>query len=218
MNYYDANPYELIYYYRCGCEWAMEWLVIMYRNLMHRIVTELCHSRPELQEYHDDLYVEAMMGLNDAVRTYRDDTGASFYTFLILVAKRAVANSSRQYLQYDNSQPDGTFISLDKPVARNSVLCDVVYSDNSLLNPLYCMKLDNFMNDLDHTASCMSDRERQVLYRWMQGDKYKDAARMLGCSEKAYDGYMQRVRKKILRTLFDNGYKPVKSRKKAALH
>lgn len=218
MNYYDANPYELIYYYRCGCEWAMDWLVRMYRNLMHRIVTELCHTRPELEECHDDLYVEAMMGLHDAVRTYRDDSSASFYTFLVLVAKRSIGNTCRQYMQLDNNQPDGLLISLDRPVGRNAVLYDVVYSDNSLSNPLYCMKIQNFMQDLDHTASCMNERERQVLYRWMQGEKYKDAAKTLGCSQKAYDGYMQRVRKKILRTLFDNGYKPVKSHPKAALH
>lgn len=218
MNCYDANPYELIYYYRCGCEWAMEWLVIMYRNLMHRIVTEICHARPELQESHDDLYVEAMMGLHDALRTYRDDTSASFYTFLVLVAKRSIMNSIRQYMLNDNFQADSCLISLDRPVGRNAVLYDVVYSDNSLSNPLYCMKLENFMHDLDRTASCMNDREKQVLYRWMQGDKYKDAARKLGCSEKAYDGYMQRVRKKVLRTLFDNGYKPLKSCRKAALH
>lgn len=218
MNYYDTNPYELLYYARCGCEWAVDWLVISYRQLLHSIVTETCCGMPGMDVNHDDLYIEAMMGLYDAMRTYRDDCNASFYTFVTIVAKRAVLNRARHYLLYQDFQKDSFVVSLDMPVARTSILSDVVHKDNSMGDPLYCLHLQNTVDALDRAALRLSEKERRVLYHWIQGSTYKDAANRLGCSEKSYDGYMQRVRRKVYKTLFENGYKPLKSPQNAALH
>lgn len=194
----NYNVYELLYMYHAGCTYAgnlMEETVqkVLY-SMVHEKIKTYCKGS---MLYFDDLYQEAVIAMYEAMNAYRDDRQASFMTYLKIVVDRRLKNTCRDLFLRKNNRYFQC-ISLDElfeEVEIDSLL--VMESHDFLSSPEYKLHFNECRENLDKAISGLTASEKEVMYSWVNGDTYAVGAEKLKMPKKAYDGKLQKVRKKI---------------------
>ena len=91
MNYKEFNDYELIDQIHSCNEDANEILIYKYRPLIVSVAQKLikyCNGGVDL----NDLIQEGMLGLNEAINSFRDDREASFSTYARICIQRRIVS------------------------------------------------------------------------------------------------------------------------------
>lgn len=197
------NVYELVYYMRMGSKDATRMLIRKYEKDFHMItgmrIREAIRT-PYLAMYEDDLFLEALLSLEQAVNSYRRDGGANLDSYIRLVANRRVASTIRllkrrsgrihnEALSLDDV-PNGSFNEYDTRL-------EMIPQTNMLAEPEYHYHYESARARLDDCIDHLSEKEKKVCACWQEGLSYQEAARRLNITTKAYDGRLQRVRKKL---------------------
>ena len=154
MNYKNFNDYELLeYIYSCN-EDANEILIYKYRPLIVNIAKKLlkyCNGGVDL----NDLIQEGMLGLNDAINSFRDDKETNFGTYAKLCIERRIytlAKSTRTYknkiLNESISIEDEDDFPIDRFLMDNSSNPDSMISENDFQNTIIS-KLECQLTDLE---------------------------------------------------------------------
>ncbi len=192
MNYKNFNDYELLeYIYSCN-EDANEILLYKYRPLIVNIAKKMlkyCNGGVDL----NDLIQEGMLGLNDAINSFRDDRKTNFGTYAKLCIERRIytlAKSTRTYknkiLNESISIEDEEDFPIDRFLMDNSSNPDSMISDN------------DFQNNIISKLECqLTDLERQVLELKKNDFSYKEIADILEKEPKAIDNALQRIKNKL---------------------
>lgn len=196
MNYKEFNDYELLeQIYSCS-EDANEILLYKYRPL---IVSEAkkyikySHGGVDL----NDLIQEGLLGLNDAINSFRDEKEANFGTYAKLCVQRKMTNLIRSTMTY-----------------KNKILNDYVSIDNDEEEPVDYFLVDNSTNPvnmildydfqsrvLSKVSDKLSDIEKEVLELKINGFTYKEIANLLEKDAKAIDNCIQRIKFKVKKTM-----------------
>ena len=193
--YTEYTDEELVELLRQGDTEVMDYLLEKYKFIVRQKARVLYLAGGEA----DDLIQEGMIGLFKAIRDYRGDKEASFYTFAQLCVDRqmynAIQSSTRQ-----KHQPLNSYISLNKPVFEED--SEETYLDllqeGELLNPealLIGQENKNFLEN--QMEKNLSSFESRVLTLYLQGRSYFEIANMLDKPEKSIDNALQRVKKKL---------------------
>lgn len=192
MNYKNFNDYELLeYIYSCN-EDANEILIYKYRPLIVNIAKKLlkyCNGGVDL----NDLIQEGMLGLNDAINSFRDDKETNFGTYAKLCIERRIytlAKSTRTYknkiLNESISIEDEDDFPIDRFLMDNSSNPDSMISEN------------DFQNTIISKLECqLTDLEKQVLELKKNDFSYKEIADILEKEPKAIDNALQRIKNKL---------------------
>ena len=167
-----------------GDPYAAELLVLRY----NRLVRVCCRPLFLMGASHEDLIQEGMLGLALAIRSYRQDRGASFRTYAercirnrILTAVRTAASGRHEALN--------TALPLDAETEdRPSYAGD---PETRIIDT------DAFQERLRRYQDMLSPLERQVLELYLQGMSYEEISRTLNRSGKSVDNAVQRIRKKL---------------------
>ena len=192
MNYKNFNDYELLdYIYSCN-EDANEILLYKYRPLIVSTAQKLfkyCTGGVDL----NDLIQEGMLGLNDAINSFRDDKEANFGTYARLCIERRIyslAKSTRTYknkiLNESFSLEDEEDLTIDRFLMDNSTNPDSMISDNDYQN--------NIITKLEEQLTSL---EKQFLELKKNDFNYKEIADILDKEPKAIDNALQRIKTKL---------------------
>ncbi len=197
------NPYELIYMIRTGDQVALEMLIEQYTPVINTFIKTAMITYPAYQPYVEDFRLEARMAVVDAVDTYRNDTEASFDTFLHVVLKRRISNLLRKHRSQAPLYSRNN-LQLDMMVNEEESYYDLIEQKNPMNNPTYYTEYNMANERLEECINGLSTAERAVLECLRRRETYAEAAARLNCTTKAYDGKVQRVRRKIRKAVNGN--------------
>lgn len=162
--------------------------VAKYRALAKRIGLDTC-----------DLMQEGLLGLEEAINSYRDNKDMKFSSFANMCIERQILS----VLNY-HSRKKHTFLndscSIDVEDEKGRTMLD--YSLKSDIDPLVMMEKEEEKNSIyDLMTKDLSKLEKEVFELKLNGLDYREIARLLNKSYKSIDSALQRIRVKLKKIL-----------------
>ncbi len=196
INLNKCSDEELVNLYRQGNEQAVEYLFEKYKNLVRKKAKAMYLAGGD----NDDLIQEGMIGLYKAVRDYKEERDASFFTFASMCINRqmitAVTASNRK-----KNIPLNSYVSFDSPVSgeedSDMKLADVL-PPSIEQNPEKLFIDKEFANDLQKKVmESLSSFEKEVFKYYMDGKDYIEISENMNKTPKSIDNALQRIRNKV---------------------
>lgn len=197
--YQHETDEEVVQFAKDGDDIATEYLINKYRNFV----------RVKAKSYflvgadREDIIQEGMIGLYKAIRDFKHDKLSSFRAFAELCITRQIITAIKTATRQKHI-PLNSYISLNKPVYDED-------SDRTMLDVLSVAKVSDpeevFINhelsdDLrEKIQENLSELESQVLISYLEGKSYQEMAKELRRHVKSIDNALQRVKRKIEKTL-----------------
>lgn len=193
----DASDIELIKKAKNNDPQAIDSIIKKYRNLVQIKVSKYYIDGAE----REDLVQEGLIGLFKAIKSFDINKDISFKTFANLCIERqiitAIKGSKRQ-----KNLPLNTYVSLNNSAYENedgedeNKLIDV-YNSSTAEDPLETITKNEFYsNMLKDINNSLSNFEKEVLNKFIEGKSYVQIAESLNSPVKSVDNAMQRIRKK----------------------
>ena len=198
-NYKDMSDEDLINIIKSGDKLALEFLIDKYKELVSMKTSKFFMIGGEKE----DIMQEGLIGLFKAVKSYNPEKQNSFKTFANLCIERqlitAIKSSNRQ-----KHQPLNSYLSLNMSAYEDdeeSNLLDV-FDAHKMEDPLEMITKQEYYKTVeDAIDKSLSDFEKQVLNRYMQGESYVQIAEKLDTPVKSIDNAIQRIRKKAIKNM-----------------
>ena len=148
---------------------------------------------------HDDVVQEGMIGLYNAIKSFREEGLSRFRTFAELCVTRqiitAVKTATRQKHLALNQ-----YVSLERRISDEdpeSALLDLI-PDEQVLDPEKVFVERQFREYMcGRVLADLSDLEASVLQCYLFGKSYQEIAKELSCGTKSIDNALQRAKRKI---------------------
>ena len=186
-DYSGYTDEELLELLNGGQEDVMDYLIDKYKSMVRKKARVLYLMGGD----QDDLIQEGMIGLFKAVRDYRKDKDASFYTFAQLCVDRqlynAVQSSNRQ-----KHRPLNSYISLNSQEGENELRSFQQNSPESIV-----IDREDAQTTEQKIREQLSEFENQVLEKYLNGENYLQIADAMDRSPKSIDNALQRIRSKV---------------------
>ena len=145
----------------------------------------------------DDLIQEGMIGLFKAVRDYKSDKEASFYSFAQLCITRQLS-SALEAANLKKHMPLNTYISFSQSDGDGTEFEEMLQDDIASPEQLLIEK-EKFKEFKEQLWNKLSNMEKKVLQLYLEGNNYTTIAHMLGKSDKSIDNALSRIRQKLKR-------------------
>ena len=183
-------------------EEALEFLICKYKELVNTKVGKYFMIGAE----REDIVQEGLIGLYKAIKDYKIGMQNSFKSFANLCIERqlitAIKTSNRQ-----KHMPLNSYLSLNMTAyngeenGNETEVVDVLDA-NVIEDPLDTITKKEYMNTVGTVIdNSLSDFEKKVLNRYVQGESYIKIAQMLDMPVKSVDNAIQRIRKKTIKNL-----------------
>ncbi|MFR8104298.1 MAG: RNA polymerase sporulation sigma factor SigH [Clostridia bacterium] len=199
--YNQMTDEDLIEVIKSGDKNALEYLITKYKELVNMKVGKYFIIGAEKE----DIIQEGMIGLYKAIKGFNKEKQNSFKTFANLCIERqlitAIKTSNRQ-----KHMPLNSYLSLNTSAYEedDTTLIDI-FDSHSIEDPLDTITKKEYYKMVEDTIDkSLSDFEKQVLVRYVQGESYVDIAARLDSPVKSIDNAIQRIRKKAIRNIMDN--------------
>ena len=196
-NYSNYSDNDLIALVRKGDRIAEEQLALRYTRLV-----KVC-SRPYFLVGGDgeDLIQEGMLGLLSAIREYDPSLNASFKTYAEICVKRriysAIKTASRK-----KHEPLNDMVSFDDVLSDENLSTAASYGEAYRRSPEEQVLARESAEEIIQTYSrCLSKFESEILKLYLGGSSYSEIAEACGKTEKSVDNAVQRIRRKLARSL-----------------
>ena len=181
---------------------ALEFLLSKYKDLVNMKVGKYFIIGAE----REDMVQEGMIGLYKAVQNFEDDKQSSFKSFANMCVERqmitAIKTSNRQ-----KHMPLNSYLSLNVSAGddedNGKDLMDI-FDANLIEDPLDTITKKEYYKNIEVTIDkSLSDFEKQVLKRFINGESYEQIATKLDTPVKSVDNAIQRIRKKAIKNIMD---------------
>ncbi len=183
-------------------EEALEFLICKYKELVNTKVGKYFMIGAE----REDIVQEGLIGLYKAIKDYKIGMQNSFKSFANLCIERqlitAIKTSNRQ-----KHMPLNSYLSLNMTAyngdenGNETEVVDVLDA-NVIEDPLDTITKKEYMNTVGTVIdNSLSDFEKKVLNRYVQGESYMKIAQKLDMPVKSVDNAIQRIRKKTIKNL-----------------
>ncbi|MFW5696934.1 MAG: RNA polymerase sporulation sigma factor SigH [Fimbriimonadaceae bacterium] len=185
---------EVVTMAQCGTSEAAESLIDRYRMLVESKARTYFLVGAE----HDDVVQEGMIGLCKAIRDFREDRLNKFRPFAELCVTRQIITAVKTATRHKHA-PLNASVSLNQtlsPEHGDCALIDLVPDERPTPDqePQEDALPQNFTEMIDST---LSELEKCVLSRYLDGQSYREMSLDLNCHTKSIDNALQRVKKKI---------------------
>lgn len=187
-----------------GDEFATEYLINKYKNFV----------RVKAKSYflvgadREDIIQEGMIGLYKAIRDFRADKLSSFRAFAELCITRQIITAIKTATRQKHI-PLNSYISLNKPIYdedSDRTMLDIL-SGTKITDPEEVFISHELSDDLrEKIQENLSELESQVLLSYLEGKSYQEMAKELNRHVKSIDNALQRVKRKIEKTLGEKHY------------
>lgn len=202
LDYNNMSDEELINSIRADDKKALEFLICKYKDLVNSKVNKYFIIGAEKE----DIIQEGLIGLYKAIKDYKDDKQNSFKSFANLCIERqlitAIKSSNRQ-----KHMPLNSYLSLNMPAYEDSdgnadTEVMEILDANIIEDPLDTITKKEYMSNVESVIdTSLSDFEKKVLNRYIQGESYVKIAQKLDAPVKSVDNAIQRIRKKTVKNL-----------------
>lgn len=193
---------ELITKVRANDKCALNFLMDRYKDVVNMKVSKYYISGAE----RDDIVQEGLIGLYKAVKNFDKEKQNSFKTFANLCIERqiitAIKGSNRQ-----KHIPLNSYLSLNSSNYENEngdeegELIEVLDA-NAIEDPLETVTKNEYYKQVEKTIEeSLSDFEKKVLFRFIDGQTYMQIAESLNSPVKSVDNAIQRIRKKTAKNI-----------------
>lgn len=194
-DYADMEDEEVLTYVHKGCKLGIEHLIEKYKPL----VRAKARSYFLIGADREDIVQEGMIGLFKAVRDYKDDKSIPFKIFAEMCITRQIITAVKTATRQKHI-PLNSYVSLNKKVFdedSDKFLIEVI-QEVSIANPeeLFINK-EQFTVIESRVMELLSPFEKEVLAKYLAGITYQDIAKHLKKPVKSVDNALQRLKKKI---------------------
>lgn len=193
MNYKEFNDYELLDQIHCCNEDANEILLYKYRPLIVNLAQKnikYCKGGVDL----NDLIQEGLLGLNEAINSFRNEKDANFGTFAKLCIDRRMSNLIKSTMTYKNRILND-YVPIDNEIENGTI--DYFLADNSN-NPGYMMESKEISNILlSKINDVLSDSEKEVFELKLKGFNNREISQKLNKEYKVIINCDQRIKSKL---------------------
>lgn len=202
IEYDKMTDEQLINLIKKEDETALNNLIERYKDAVNIRVTKYYISGAEKE----DLVQEGLIGLYKSIKNFDTDKQNSFKTFANLCIERqiitAIKGSTRQ-----KHMPLNSYISLNTSTFENedgveeNKLIDVL-NTKTVEDPLDTITKNEYIEDVEKAIDkSLSDFEKKVLSKYVQGQSYIQIADSLNSPVKSVDNAIQRIRKKTAKNI-----------------
>ena len=184
---------------RDGDEAALELLMMKYKNF----VRSKARSYFLIGADHEDIVQEGMIGLFKAIRDFRPDKLTSFRAFAELCVTRQIITAIKTATRQKHI-PLNSYVSLNRPIydeESDRTLMDVL-SEVQMAGPEEMLiSQEDYSSVENRISEVLSDLEMEVLNSYLEGKSYQEIAQDLGRHVKSIDNALQRVKRKLEKSL-----------------
>ena len=202
LDFNNMSDEELLNLIRADDKKALDFLICKYKDLVNSKVNKYFIIGAEKE----DIIQEGLIGLYKAIKDYKKDKQNSFKSFANLCIERqlitAIKSSNRQ-----KHMPLNSYLSLNMPAYEDSdgsadTEIMEILDANIIEDPLDTITKKEYMSNVENVIdSSLSDFEKKVLNRYIQGESYVKIAEKLDAPVKSVDNAIQRIRKKTVKNL-----------------
>ena len=201
-NYNNMSDEELLEAIREKDTNALNFLICRYKDLVNSKVNKYFIIGAEKE----DIIQEGLIGLYKAIKDYKEDKQNSFKSFANLCIERqlitAIKSSNRQKHMPLNSYLSLNMTAYENEDENNETQIMDVLETNIIEDPLDTITKKEYMSDVESVIdNSLSDFEKKVLNRFIQGESYVKIAERLDAPVKSVDNAIQRIRKKTAKHL-----------------
>ena len=196
-NYNNMSDDELLELINKKDTDALDFLICKYKDLVNSKVNKYFIIGAEKE----DIVQEGLIGLYKAIKDYKPDKQNSFKSFANLCIERqlitAIKSSNRQ-----KHMPLNSYLSLNMTAFENEDGNNDTQIVDVLENTVIEDPLDTITKSVENVIdSSLSDFEKKVLNRYVQGESYVKIAERLDAPVKSVDNAIQRIRKKTAKNI-----------------
>ena len=200
--YKDMTDEEILKLIKTKDDEALDYLICKYKDIVNSKVNKYFIIGAEKE----DIMQEGLIGLYKAIKDYNSEKQNSFKSFANLCIERqlitAIKSSNRQ-----KHIPLNSYLSLNMNAYENEdgnseTQVMEVLDTNVVEDPLETLTKKEYMLNVENVIyTHLSDFEKKVLNRYIQGDSYVAIAERLDAPVKSVDNAIQRIRKKTAKGL-----------------
>ncbi len=204
ISYQNMTDEELIQTIQSGNKNALEYLISRYKDLVNMKVSKYYMIGAE----REDIVQEGLIGLFKAIKSYQKNKQNSFKTFANMCIERqlitAIKSSNRQ-----KHLPLNSYLSLNTNAyeennegGNSGADLMEILNANLIEDPLDTITQKEYYQLIENAIDkSLSDFEKKVLNRYMQGETYIQIAQNLDAPVKSIDNAIQRIRKKAMKEM-----------------
>lgn len=201
-NYNNMSDEELLEAIKKDDTQALDFLICKYKDLVNSKVNKYFIIGAEKE----DIIQEGLIGLYKAIKDYKPDKQNSFKSFANLCIERqlitAIKSSNRRKHMPLNSYLSLNMTAYENEDGNNETQVMDVLETNIIEDPLDTITKKEYMANVENVIdNSLSDFEKKVLNRYIQGESYVKIAEKLDAPVKSVDNAIQRIRKKTAKSL-----------------
>ena len=182
-----------------GSDDAQEFLLNKYKNF----VRSKARSYFLIGADHEDIVQEGMIGIFKAIRDFREDKLSSFRAFAELCVTRQIITAIKTATRQKHI-PLNSYVSLNRPIydeESDRTLMDVI-SEAPMAGPEELLiSREDYSSVESRISEVLSDLEMEVLDLYLEGKSYQEIAEQLNRHVKSIDNALQRVKRKLEKSL-----------------
>ena len=189
----EYNDYELVYLSQEKNEDAYK---ILLNKYMPIIISKLKPYMSRSKVPYEDLLIEALVGFQNAIDSFKTQEKATFYTFLLICIERELEKKCGRITQKKINEYEEVLLS-QKTQFQKELL---EYIKSSEKNPEEKIINEFEINQiLEHILEELSSYEVEVLSLRIEGLTYKEISLALDKTNKSVDGAIQRIKEKSIK-------------------
>ena len=201
-NYNNMSDDELLELINKKDTDALDFLICKYKDLVNSKVNKYFIIGAEKE----DIVQEGLIGLYKAIKDYKPDKQNSFKSFANLCIERqlitAIKSSNRQKHMPLNSYLSLNMTAFENEDGNNDTQIVDVLENTVIEEPLDTITKKEYFSSVENVIdSSLSDFEKKVLNRYVQGESYVKIAERLDAPVKSVDNAIQRIRKKTAKNI-----------------
>ena len=201
-DYDNMTDEDLVEIIKSGDKSAFEYLLNKYKELVNIKVSKYYIIGAEK----DDIIQEGLIGLFKAIKSYRSDMKNSFKSFANMCIERqlitAIKSSNRQKHLPLNSYLSLNMSAYDEEEGKSDTTLIDIFNNTLIEDPLDTITKKEYYQKIEETMDkSLSDFEKKVLNKYINGKSYIEIAEDLDTPVKSIDNAIQRIRKKAIKGL-----------------
>ena len=201
-DYDNMKDEDLIEIIKSGDKQAFDYLIARYKELVNMKVSKYFIVGAEK----DDIIQEGLIGLFKAIKSYKADMQNSFKSFANMCIERqlitAIKTSNRQKHMPLNSYLSLNGAAYDEGEGENDISLMDIFESALIEDPLDTITKKEYYKDIEDTIDKkLSDFEKKVLNKYINGKSYIEIAEDLDTPVKSIDNAIKRIRKKAIKGL-----------------
>ncbi len=194
--YKDIDDFELIYLIGERNEEALNILYDKYKPIIDLKAKKYLKYGKKIGLEYQDLFQEGMLGLSEAISSFKDDKKAQFKTFANLCIERQIFSLLKKASRKKHTLLNDS-VSLDESINENdNTLLDIFFEEGKDPSEMIEFK-ENKRELFKKIYQVLTPLEREVFDLKTNNFDYNEISRLLNKSYKSIDSAIQRIRLKV---------------------